>query len=514
MLKTLESRTLKSIFWGFILFVLNFAQNIVLVPFFLQNWGQEKYGLWISIFSLITLVKTIDLGHQNFVGNELTKLFFINPDQTKKLLNSSIVISLFLGFFELIIFIFSYYLFTPKTISGINNLIFDDPAFDFYLILFVSVFTIFGSIGGILVRILLPLGLFDRMIQFTIVYKLFEILILSLSIIFYLKISIIFLSYSALNFIYSLFVFIYTKKILPSYYPWWRDIDIFLGLRNLLKSLILTLNAFVEQFNTSGLVLLILNYIGMSYVTLFSAIRTSTNIVLQITSLIINPLAPELLKFSSLDEQDKILKLFDTNCIFSGILVNFSFLIVLPFVHYLFSWWTKGQLFFDFHLYLCLTIGVLFINFGKSYLTFLSSSNALKEITIITYLRIILTFGFSSLLIAKYHLLGIGYSIVIGELFCSLILPFYFVAHRLKLTFRIFIKRIQIIGLFQIIFIIFINYTFLNYNLISLILYFFTFLFLLFTSFMQWKSLDRNIKNRINILLKESRNLRILNPFS
>lgn len=501
MKKSIESRTLVSSFWGSILIVINFVQGIIFVPFFLDSWGNEKYGIWISIFSFITLVKTINLGHQNYIGNEFNKVFHVNSNQAKKIIGSSFWVSIFLGILECIIFGVTYYFISTKIIIGSNRFLFTDNNFNFSLIIFVSVWGILGSVGGVLIRMLLPIGLFNKMIHFAILYKLLEIGTLLLAIIFHFQFSTIFFVYAVINFLYSILVFIYIKLTLPDFFPWWHNFDLKFGLSNLAKSIVLTFNAIIEQFNSSGIVLLVSNRIGLSTVPLFTTIRTSTNVLLQVTSLVTNPLAPEIIRYNGIGENEKIFKLFDTNCFLSSILVNLPFLLIIPFISRFFFWWTKGQLLLDWNLYSALMLSVCFINFGKIYFTFLSSMNTLKEMMIITFTRIVLTIGLCFLLIPDFHLAGVGYSIVISEFICALVLPVFFVSIHFKLRINELLNEIQILSIFQII-IIFLLYYHKNHNKITYI-YLFGLISFIATLFMQWKFLDIIVKGRIVKLINK-----------
>ena len=111
MTKSIEKRTLESTISGGLLFFISFVQSIVLVPFFLKYWGNEKYSLWITLFAFVNLMRTLDTGHQNYIGNEFNKLFHINKIEAKKLLGSSFKVAYFIGGLELIIYLFILFLF-------------------------------------------------------------------------------------------------------------------------------------------------------------------------------------------------------------------------------------------------------------------------------------------------------------------------------------------------------------------------------------------------------------------
>jgi hypothetical protein len=142
---TIEIRTLKSSFWGFILFFINFLQNIVIVPLFLKYWGTEKYGIWLAIIAIISIIKTIDLGHQNYVGNEFNKIFYTDKNLAKTILGSAFNICLLLGVFEFLIFILFFYIFNPQKYLGIPIFINLEGSYRVGLTLYVFIWSIFGS---------------------------------------------------------------------------------------------------------------------------------------------------------------------------------------------------------------------------------------------------------------------------------------------------------------------------------------------------------------------------------
>jgi O-antigen/teichoic acid export membrane protein len=92
-----ERRTLNAILVGTLSFITNFAQNVLLVPIVLRYWNAETYGLWLGILALYGLIQTIDTGHQNYVGNEICKLYSTNDSALKQVLASSIWMAILLG---------------------------------------------------------------------------------------------------------------------------------------------------------------------------------------------------------------------------------------------------------------------------------------------------------------------------------------------------------------------------------------------------------------------------------
>src|SRR5688572_18171403 len=100
-----EKRAIKGTLFGLIQFGLTFVQSVLLVPLLLTQWGQEKYGMYLAIFAFLQLLKTIDFGHQTYVGNEFNKIYFQNRSDSVVILGSSMMMALILGGVELLIFL-------------------------------------------------------------------------------------------------------------------------------------------------------------------------------------------------------------------------------------------------------------------------------------------------------------------------------------------------------------------------------------------------------------------------
>ncbi len=498
--KNIQERTLDNTIAGIFSFVIYFAQSIVLVPLFLKYWGNEKYSLWITIYAFVSLMRTIDLGHQNFIGNEFNRLYFQDVHLAKMLLSSSIKVGYCLGFLELFIFLLIWFFGMDSDLIGVDIKRYKLSG---GVLSFLIMWLLVGCIAGILVRIIIALGKYSRMTYFGIIMKVVELAVMVYCIYFQRSINILcyILSFSWL--LYSLILFWEMKRLVPAFYPWWQGGNFRIGIQNLNKSVILTLNGFLEQFNTNGLIFLITKFTSLAAVPIFTTIRTVTNSVTQITSLILNPLAPEMIRYYATGENSKIKKVIDTNWFISGLLVNIPFMLMAPFIEYLYTWWTKGKLPFNLFLFYTLALSVSVINIGKSYITFISGINKLRAMIIITLCRFGLILTFSILFLQWQGLLGLGLAILAAEIISSAILPSFF-AHRLlekhgsflsNTHFLAAVSQTIVLGLYY-----WLHYKFESYSVLLFVL---SLSVLILISCLQWKLLDDDVKSRI-FSLRES----------
>jgi hypothetical protein len=75
-----ETRAAKVAFASGLSTFLSVALQLLSVPVCLRYWGNETYGLWLALFSLFNVLRTLDGGYSAYVGNELNLLYHRDPD--------------------------------------------------------------------------------------------------------------------------------------------------------------------------------------------------------------------------------------------------------------------------------------------------------------------------------------------------------------------------------------------------------------------------------------------------
>jgi O-antigen/teichoic acid export membrane protein len=417
---------------GLISFIITFVQAIVIVPILLKYWGNDTYGIWLTLFAGFAILQTFDFGHQTYIGNLLNVDYHRDKKLFSQNLSSSIIIAFLLGSLELIItiiIIVSGYL---NKFLGISNSVINYSTIAYSLISFILMWIITGSVGGVLVKMLIPSGYMVPSLIWGIIFKLAQFLSLFLVASGGGKILLASIVYSIVQTVLSIFLFIYIKNKMPEFFPWWKGFNIKIGFRNLKKSGILTLNNLLQQLTTNGLVLFITNFFSASVVPSFTTVRTLTNTATVFTNLFITSIQPDLIKYHAKSEIDKLRSTLDANWFFSGLVVNVGLILVLPFVTDIFKIWTKGLISFDFNLFISLAASISVINFGAGLYNYLFGINNLRAVSAITVIRVITLFVFSYYLSGFMGLTGIGVAVLISEIFSSMILPYFYVQKILK----------------------------------------------------------------------------------
>lgn len=498
----IHQRAFKNTIVGLISFIFYLAQTIILVPVLLKYWGNEKYGVWIALYAAFSLLQSLDTGHINYIGNKLNISYHTNKEELKKTLASSLFMAIIIGLVQIIIVIILIVLNFLPSFTGIDSFLLNKYQVPASLIILVIFWFISGSIGGILHRLLVPSGYYYQAQWWNILYRLCQFLsimivaiaggsILDASI-FYVLIQLV---------IYTL-TFLYIKIKIPEFYPWWNGININIAFLNFRNSLVLTFNSFIQQLSNNGIVLLISNLFSSVILPVFTTIRTMTNTALSITNLLINSILPDFIRYHSRKEKEKLYSVFIANWFFNGLVVNIGLIAVIPFAGYIFKFWTKGIINFDFNLFISLAASISVINFGAGLYNYLYGINNLKAVSVITITRVIILFLFSYYLSGFMGLSGIGIAVLISEIFSSMILPYFYVQKIFKsLNGSLDLKSTITAAVSPLILIVLVVFVLsgleFNYYIwcIALSLITLTYIF-------NWNILDIEVKNRSKNLLR------------
>lgn len=505
---TVQHRVLNNYSIGLLSFIITLLQSIVSVPILLEFWGNDIYGVWLALFAGFTILQTIDFGHQSYIGNLLNIEYHINKEKFSVYLGSSLLIGIILGFIQLgftILLIKTNYL---SVFLGISMLKSNYSVISLSLLILMLMWIMTGSVGGILVKILIPAGFMPQSLVWGIIFKLAQFLSLILVAInggFILEASLV---YSIIQLVLSFLAFWYIKIKLPEFYPWWKLRDIKTGFINLRKSSILTVNNAFQQFSNSGIILFITNFFSTSIVPAFTTVRTLTNTAAVFTNLFITSIQPDLIKYHAKQETGKLNSTLNANWFFSGLFVNIGLIVLIPFAEDIFNLWTKGLVLFDFKLFIFLAASISVINFGAGLYNYLYGINHLKSISLITASRFIIIFSFSFLFAPQLGLSGVGLSILCSEIVASLILPVLFVNKLLKSLHSFIDKKNLTLALTApLVMAILAISTLITSELIKII-YLPALLLIILVYIFNWLILEKDVKIRFYDLLNNFKNRR------
>lgn len=497
---SIEHRAFKNTIVGALSLLVTLCQTVVLVPILLKYWGNASYGLWLTLMAGFNLLQTLDLGHQNYVGNELNVQYHTDIKRLRRTLGSSLLIAYFLGLVEIGICLLLIASGTLPLFLSLPSQVIAEHQLSVGLLLLSTMWLLFGSVGGIIVRIMIPSGMLYESQWLGIAVRLTQFISIVIVAVDGGNILAACLWYAVLQSVMSLLVLQYIKLKLPQFYPWWYGAQWREGLHNLQKSLVVTLIGIGQQLSNNGLVILISALFTAAVIPSFTTLRTLTNTAGSVTTILIMAVFPDMIRFHANRETEKLVDIFNVNWFISGICVNFGIILVLPMIEPIYLYWTKGYLVFNPTLFFLLAVAISLANFGAGLNLYLFGINNLRSQTAITTTRAVALFLVGYYLSSFYGILSIGIGCVVAEALASVVLPVVFVNERLaEFSTQLAFQHVGLAIMPPVLLLLaggFIMVRQVNFSLVALVLL----PALSAIYFANWKILGRDTQDRISSL--------------
>ena len=317
---------------GLIGLVFSLGQSVLQVPVLLNFWSSNTYGLWAAIAAAVALLTTLDAGHQNYLGNEFNRVWSNGPEAVKRVVASGFRIAVCIAAIELI-------LATGVCINHqIRQLLFGttDTQAGTKIGAAVFAYVVFwglnGSVGGILVRLYPPAGVFARGQWLGIANRLVGFLALLAAVASGASLLGAMLAQIGAASLFNLFLFYDLRKRIPSVFPWWEGGDWSTAWLNFRASLVLTFNGIIDQLANNGLILILAKVVNPVSVAVFTTIRTVANTATQGSAVLLQPIVPDAVRYYMKREVDKLGAVFSVAWLIGNCFICTGFLLGLPVV--------------------------------------------------------------------------------------------------------------------------------------------------------------------------------------
>lgn len=424
---SIERRALGGTVVGLAAFVANAVQTFLLVPVLLGAWGAERYGAWLALQAMTTLVATLDLGHQGYVGNELAKLYFGDRDGLRTTLASAIWTAAAIGAMEMLVVLgLGASGLMPRAFGLSPGVVASEGLYP-ALVLSTATWVVSGSIGGVLVRLMLPAGNYVRFTSWGILSRFLQTTAIAVSALAGLGIlgtiavnQVVILTYCAA-------LFWDLRKQFGWLWPMHRRPSPSVGARNFGRSLVLTGTSTLAQLQQNGLNLIVTSTLGAAALPALSTARTVASTFLQASNILAAPLAPEMVRFHVNREYAKLIATLAANWLLGGALVQLGILAALPVLSPLYMLWTRHAFAFDRTLFALIAFAITLRTLGSPLVTYLVSVNDLRALSAINVTQAGVVLAIAALGTRSLGLRAAGIAILGGEAVGSMALPIAFV---------------------------------------------------------------------------------------
>jgi O-antigen/teichoic acid export membrane protein len=403
-------------------FLANLAQALLLVPVLLGAWGAERYGLWVALSSLLTLLTTLDSGHNTFVGNELLRSWPTDRAGARSLFAAGVLGALGLGALELLVtavLVLGGGL--PWALGQAAGSVPGEAALAFVLL--VLTWVVQGSLGGIWARLYPAGGRYARAVWWGIAYRLLATVVTIVAVAVGAGILGVVLATSLMTLAYVAALLRDVRARFAGMEPFGVGGRPGLALGNLARSLVVTGSALVVQLQQHGVVFLLSAGVGLSLLPVFTTTRTLANVFFQASAVVTGPLQPEMVRLRALGEHDKLADTLRALWFVSGIPVNLGLCIGLPMYAPLYRAWTGAAMAFDAELFAWLAVAISLRALGAPFTALIAGLNALRAQVWIAVGQTSLVLAVLALGIGPLGMPAAGLAVALGELCGSVILP-------------------------------------------------------------------------------------------
>lgn len=407
--------------------LINLFNQIILIPFYLIYWGKDLYSDWIVLTAFSSFLLMSDLGLSTVITNKFSIEFAKGKlDECKKLLINNYFFILIIALFTL-----SILFFWGKSTNLVNllNLNVIDNNTAIFILLGLTTLVFMNMLSAALNAIYRAVSQTAKGIIIDNIAKLFEVIILFCGIILGWNILLLILMYMMPKFILLFFKYNDTQKIftynisIKYFNPY-----IFKGLiKPSLSFMAFPIgNAIINQ----GYILLINKYFSSSELILYTTTRTLVNFIKTAMGTIATASWPEITNAFGKNDFSKMRSIHRLSVVGSFFMTLIISLILLFLGKYIYMFWTKGLIDFNFNLMLAFLIVLIANNFWYTSSVILMGTNNHQRLGIYYFVSSLLALIIARFLIV-FHSLPL---IVLSLIIMDIVLSSYTLKSSLKLT--------------------------------------------------------------------------------
>jgi O-antigen/teichoic acid export membrane protein len=392
--------------------------QVVLVPIYLSHWSVKTYGIWLAIQGITSALSMLDMGYQSYIGYEFLRLGKKNLPLLSKSLWSAMLVGTMIGLLQILLM--TVFIFTPaltfllgESGSSDHELI---HAAGVSLILQGVTWLVIMTIPGLMVRALAAFGYFPRTAWWGFTYAIVTTVSPIGAVLFggdLLMASIVLFVCSMLC---GLGLYLDLLQLLKREKIKLLKPSLDIGFTNLRLSLPLLGKSILENVRQQGVRLVLAPMAGATGLAAFSTMRTGANVALQGLNTIINPLAPDLMRFLHDRDQARSEAAFATIWVVVVALMAPGVIILQLIIEPFFVFWTQGKIPFDPLLFAVLSLGVLVYAVVQPAVAVVIGNNLTKTQLGLAAVAAVFVFTLLAVLVPTLGILGAGIALLIAEI--------------------------------------------------------------------------------------------------
>ena len=401
--------------------------QMVLVPIYLSHWSVVTYGTWLAVQALVSIITTLDYGHQEFLGYEFLRIGRNNRTELSAYMWSGASVGLLISVLQtgLILGFLSTEAF-PKLL-GQSNAMSPSLLHDAGLVLVFQVVTwlLSISITGLLFRALAPFGYYPRMMWWNLCGAILTALASVVAVVWGAGLLITGLVAAAVSVAFSVPIYIDLFRLLRREQIPFCVPSAKLGAKNFLRSLVLSTKWMLENARQQGARLVLAPLAGAANLAAFSTMRTGANVAIQGLNTVVNPLMPELMRFIHQRDQTRVESAFGTVWFVLVAVLAPTIVVVQAFVEPAYLLWTRGRVPFNPLLFATLSLSALVYAVAQPAIAVVKGNNLLRPQLLLSTIAALAVVGGIYLLVPTIGILGGGVALLTAEITAALGYQFF-----------------------------------------------------------------------------------------
>jgi O-antigen/teichoic acid export membrane protein len=409
---------------------LTLAFQLVSVPICLKYWGNGAYGSWLALLSAFTILRSFDGGFITYVGNELNSLYHKDQRRLRLHLASAMHGVVVIGAIQVGIVGFTFAFEPLARLLGVAHDAVGRQSQLGLLVLMAS-WALTGSYLGIVHRLFIPAGMMYQSAWWGMAFQVAQFVAIIAAALLRLDMLETSGLFAAVQIVIYGASAVYVRRVLPDFLPWLRGGSRGVGLRDLLKSSLLTGSSIIQQGSVGAIVLVIAAVAGPVAVPAFTTLRTLANLWTSVTTVLTTPLLPEVVRIHAKDETSKLAAINSAYWVSVGSAVNLGTLMTYPLIPFFYAHWTGHAVVLNDALLCLLLATVVVANAGGLMTLHLNGINSLRLMLQAALLRASMSllvgyFGYRHWGVASF-----GFGIFAGEVTATAITARHFLKFEL-----------------------------------------------------------------------------------
>lgn len=391
--------------------------QMALVPLYLSHWNVVTYGLWLAIWAMVSVMSTLDFGHQEFLGYEFLRIGKNNRTELSVYIWSGVSIGLLISLAQIGLILIFLATGTLPSLLGKSDSLNPQLLHDAGLVLLLQGVTwlLSTSITGLLMRALSPFGYYPRMAWWNLLSSIVATLAPTIAVVLGAQLLITGLVSSCSAVVFSILIYIDIFRLLKRENVPFSMPSLKIGYRNFVLSLAVSGKWLLENARQQGVRLILAPLSGAAGLVAFSTMRTGSNVALQGLNTVIHPLMPELMRFLHQRDQERSEAAFGTIWFVLIAVMAPAMVVLQAFMEPLFALWTNGRVPFNPLLFATLSLSVLVYAAVQPAIAVVKGNNLLKPQLLLSALGALVVVGLVYILVPWLGILGAGVALLMAE---------------------------------------------------------------------------------------------------